>query len=74
MPDPSYILGVVGKHLIDIDENALSAAQAQLRTLTMKDTVNTALRQSSVQRSKRVKLALDRLGKRDVELRESAWR
>jgi len=42
--------------------------------LTMKDTVNAALRQSSVQRSKRVKLALDRLGRRDVELRESAWR
>jgi Arc/MetJ family transcription regulator len=66
--------GAMSKHLIDIDESALSAAQAQLRTSTMKDTVNEALRQSGAQRNKRVKLALDRLGKRDVDLRESAWR
>ena len=64
----------MAKHLIDIDEEALSAAQAELRTPTMKDTVNEALRQASVQRSRRVELALDRLGMHDAESRENAWR
>ena len=64
----------MAKHLIDIDEDALSSAQAELRTSTMKDTVNEALRQASVQRSKRVELALQRLGQRNFESREQAWR
>lgn len=32
------------KHLVDIDESALSDARATLGTVTIKDTVNAALR------------------------------
>lgn len=32
------------KHLVDIDEQALSDARATLGTMTIKDTVNAALR------------------------------
>ena len=39
-----YILSNVAKHLVDIDETALAAAQAELGTATMKETVNEALR------------------------------
>ena len=34
----------MSKHLIDLDEDALSAARAELGTMTIKDTVNQALR------------------------------
>ena len=34
----------MAKHLVDIDEAALAAAQAELGTATMKETVNEALR------------------------------
>jgi len=64
----------MAKHLIDIDESALSAAQAELHTSTMRDTVNEALRQASVQRSRKVKVALERLGKFQYESRDDAWR
>jgi Arc/MetJ family transcription regulator len=64
----------VAKHLVDIDEAALAAAQAQLGTVSMKDTVNEALRRASVQHSGRVRKALDRLGKRSRAPREEAWR
>lgn len=62
------------KHLVDIDEAALSAAQAELGTASMKDTVNEALRQASMRRSDRVQKALDRLGQRRLPPREDAWR
>ncbi len=62
------------KHLIDIDEAILTAAQAELGTATMKDTVHEALRRTTASRSTRVKKALDRLGRLQLEPRENAWR
>ena len=63
----------MSKHLVDIDEAALAAAQAELGTPTMKDTVNEALRRASVKRDARVEKALTRLGRRQFS-REQAWR
>lgn len=63
----------MGKHLVDIDDAALAAAKAELGTLTMKDTVNEALRRASSKRNPRVKGALDRLGRRRYPAREEAW-
>jgi Arc/MetJ family transcription regulator len=65
---------LMGKHLVDIDEAALAAAQAELGTASMKDTVNEALRRATVRRSARVQKALDRLGERRLPPREEAWR
>ncbi len=62
------------KRLVDIDEEALAAAQAELGTSTMKETVNTALRRAGQSRSRRVKEALDRLARRQLLPREDAWR
>jgi Arc/MetJ family transcription regulator len=64
----------MAKHLVDIDEVALTAAQAELGTITMKDTVNEALRRASARRSARVGNALDRLAQRRLPPREEAWR
>jgi len=64
----------VAKHLVDIDEDALAAAQAELGTVSMKDTVNEALRRASLGRSRRVTDALERLGRRVRPGREDAWR
>jgi Arc/MetJ family transcription regulator len=64
----------MGKHLVDIDEAALAAAQAELGTASMKDTVNEALRRTIVRRNARVQKALDRLGQRRRPPREEAWR
>ena len=62
------------KRLVDIDDEALLAAQAELGTSTMKETVNEALRLAAVTRSDRVQAALDRLGRRGLPAREEAWR
>jgi hypothetical protein len=64
----------VTKHLVDIDEEALSAARAELGTETIRDTVNQALVRAAGQRPAAVRRALDLL--RDVELqdRSQAWR
>lgn len=64
----------MSKHLVDIDEDALAAAQAELRTASMKETVNEALRRASGGRNVRVRKALDRLGRRELLPREEAWR
>jgi Arc/MetJ family transcription regulator len=64
----------VTKHLVDIDDDVLAAAQAELGTASMKDTVNEALRRASLRRSARVQKALDRLGRRRLPPREEAWR
>lgn len=71
--DIGYTAGMA-KHLVDIDESALAAAQAELGTPTMKDTVNEALRRASSVRDARVAKALDRLGRRELAPREQAWR
>ena len=64
----------MAKHLVDIDEDALGAARAELGTPTMKETVNEALRRAGSERRARVGKALDRLGKRQLPPRDEAWR
>jgi len=64
----------VAKHLIDLDEEALSAAQAELGTATIKDTVNTALQLASERHQLRVSKALDVLAKAELMDRNEAWR
>lgn len=63
--------------MVELDEDALAAARAELSTSTIKDTVNEALRRAgSGQRAKRISAALDVLA--DAQLsnddREDAWR
>jgi len=64
----------VAKHLVDLDEEALSAAQAELGTTTIKDTVNKALERATSSRHRRVASALDILAEADLEDRAEAWR
>ena len=64
----------MGKHLIDIDEKALSAARAELGTETIKATVNEALQAAGFPRAPRVADALDVLADSALEDREHAWR
>ena len=62
------------KHLVDLDEEALRAARAELGTTTLKDTVNESLRRVAREREGLVRRSLDVLA--DVALvdREDAWR
>ena len=64
----------MGKHLIDLDEDSLSAARAELGTRTIKDTVDEALRRAISGREQRVAAALDALASAPVEDRADAWR
>jgi Arc/MetJ family transcription regulator len=64
----------MSKHLIDLDEDALSAARAELGTVTIKATVNEALRRTIEQRPPRVSAALDTLSAADLGDRADAWR
>jgi len=64
----------VAKHLVDIDEDALGAARAQLGTQTIRDTVNEALVRAAGKRSAEVKRSLDRLALLDLDDRDDAWR
>jgi len=64
----------VAKHLIDVDEEALGAARAELGTSTIKDTVNEALRRATQQRKRRVVAALDVLADAELDDRADAWR
>ncbi|MCA1696213.1 MAG: hypothetical protein LC749_16655 [Actinobacteria bacterium] len=64
----------IGKHLIDVDEQALDAARAELRTATIKDTVNEALRRAVGDRERRVTSALDILASARLDGRAEAWR
>ena len=70
----TYILGVVAKHLIDLDEDTLAAARAELGTDTIKATVNSALRAACAERGERIAAALDTLAGFSFEDRERAWR
>ena len=72
-PNAVYTDGMA-KHLVDIDDAALSAARAQLGTETIKETVNQALRRAGQTRSKTVTAALDRLARADLAPRDDAWR
>ena len=62
------------KHLVDIDDDTLGAARAELGTTTLKDTVNAALRLAASSRDERVARALDALASADLGAREDAWR
>ena len=64
----------MAKHLVDLDEEALSAAQLELGTTTIKDTVNQALRRATRDRGQRVASALDVLAAADLVDRSEAWR
>jgi len=64
----------VAKHLIELDEKALSAARAELGTATIKDTVNEALRRATSERSRRVTKALEVLSQAGFDDRAEAWR
>jgi Arc/MetJ family transcription regulator len=65
---------LVAKHLIDLDEQMLSAARAELGTKTIKDTVNEALRLATSQRKRRTSAALDVLANARLDDRAEAWR
>src|SRR5665213_1005783 len=60
----------MSKHLVDIDEQALSAARSELGTRTIKETVNRALRQAVEDRDERVKKAFDVLASSDLAGRQ----
>jgi len=62
------------KRLIDVDDDALDAARAQLGTRTIKDTVNEALRSAACKRSAQLENALSVLAEADLDDRSAAWR
>lgn len=64
----------MSKHLVDIDEEALAAAKAELGTATIKDTVNVALQRAGARSDRRVDEALDVLAAARLDDREQAWR
>jgi Arc/MetJ family transcription regulator len=64
---------LVAKHLVDIDDDALSAARAELGTKSIKDTVDQALRRAARERPKAVRKSLDVLGRVELDRRENAW-
>ena len=64
----------MSKHLVDIDEQALSAARAELGTGTIKDTINEALRVAAAGRDPRITKALDVLADAELVDRADAWR
>jgi histone acetyltransferase (RNA polymerase elongator complex component) len=64
----------MAKHLVDLDETALSAARVELGTTTIKDTINEALRRSTTRRERRVATALDLLAEASLDDRADAWR
>jgi Arc/MetJ family transcription regulator len=64
----------MSKHLIDVNEQALSAARAEFRTTTIKDTVNEALRRATAERDERISHALDVLAGAELDDRAYAWR
>lgn len=65
---------LMSKHLVDIDEEALSAARAELGTETIQETVNRALRQAGAQHGRLVGKRLDVLARVHLAPREQAWR
>ena len=64
----------MAKHLIDLDEDKLGAARAELGTITIRDTVNEALRRATSQRERRIAAALDVLAEAELDDRIDAWR
>ncbi len=64
----------MSKHLVDIDEQALRAARAEMGTRTIKETVNRALQTVGTDRRSTVEHAFATLAEADVADRERAWR
>lgn len=64
----------MSKHLVDIDEEALTAARAKFGSATIKETVNRALRQAGEDHRRKLKRRLDSLADADLADREQAWR
>jgi Arc/MetJ family transcription regulator len=64
----------MAKHLIDLDEERLSAARAELGTTTIKDTVNEALRLATSRREQRTNDDLDVIASANLDDRDQAWR
>jgi Arc/MetJ family transcription regulator len=64
----------VAKHLVDLDEEMLESARAELGTTTIKDTVNEALRRATSRREESVAAALDVLARAHLDDRADAWR
>ncbi len=62
------------KRLIDIDDETLGAARAELGTSTIEDTVNEALRRAAAGRGRRITAALDVLANADLDDRSDGWR
>lgn len=62
------------KHVVDIDDDALGAARAELGTRTIKDTVHQALVRVGGDRAAVVKDALDRLADLALDDRTDTWR
>ena len=62
------------KRLVDIDDDALVSARAQLGTSTIKATVNQALRLVGSDRSEVVSDSLDVLADTPLSDRDDAWR
>jgi Arc/MetJ family transcription regulator len=62
------------KHLVDLDDHALSAARVEMGTATIKSTVNEALRRASAERTECVRNSLDVLAGAALNDREDAWR
>lgn len=71
---PAVYTAAVGKHLVDIDEDALRAARAKFGSPTIKETVNRALRQAGGEHRRTVKRRLDLLAGAELDDREQAWR
>ncbi len=64
----------MAKHLVDLNEEALESARAELGTTTIKDTVNESLRRASDRREDRIAAALDVLAGAQLDDRADAWR
>jgi len=64
----------MSKHLVEIDDRILRTARAELRTATIKETVNEALRRAGGSRGPRVKRKLDILARAHLADRSEAWR
>lgn len=71
---PSIYTAEMAKRLIDIDDDALEAAQAALGTRTMRDTVNEALRLAGRHELARFGEGVESLGGIEFGDRADAWR
>ena len=62
------------KRLVEIDDDTLSAAQAELGTDTIKDTVNTALERVARLQREKLQRSFEIATEIELEDRSAAWR